>query len=275
MTTKKLSNRIPAEDLEDYQPWVLPPIHGEDDRVLPSTQREARKQREEDDRRQQEKIEDVDYQGGHSGMSAEEMQRIVDEAEQAGREQGYQAGFEQGRAEGYDVGEKKGWEEMRQKLAAEQQRFQHLVQALRDPLADQEVALEQWLLDTVCVLTRSLVSRELLTDSGMILDQVRAAVSALPAGAEHMRIYLNADDLALVEAFAEEHQLDWQFHTDNALLPGGCRVETEESRVDFSVEHRLSQQLEAFVHRQLGRDTDEDSDKPAGDQASADGEFSS
>lgn len=252
MTTKKLANRIPAEELENYQPWVLPPIHGERGSALPSAQREERQREEEAAKREGEKIEDVDYEGEGAGLSAEEMQRLVDEAETEGREQGYKAGYDQGLAEGYDAGEKKGLEEMRQKLVAERQRFQHMIQALREPLAEQEDALEQWILQTVCVLTRSLVQRELLTDSSHILEQVKAAVDALPAGAEHLHIYLNPDDRVLVEAYAEEHQLDWQFHTDEQLLPGGCRVETRESQVDFSVEHRLAQQLEAFVNRQLG-----------------------
>ncbi len=255
MTTKKLANRIPAEELENYQTWVLPPIHGEADRVLPSAGREAKQREEDAKKRESERVEDVDYEGSTGGLSADEMQRLVDAAEQEGREQGYEAGFEQGRAEGYEAGQQKGWEEMRQKLAAEQQRFQHLVQSLLEPLAGQEDALEQWLLDTVSVLTRSLVERELLTDSSHILVPVKAAVAALPAGAEHLHLYLNSDDLALVETYAEEHQLDWTFHADDDLLPGGCRVETRESQVDFSVEHRLAQQLEAFVNRQLGSDT--------------------
>jgi len=257
MTTKKLPNRIPAEDLKNYTAWVLPPIHGEDDRVLPTTGREAQKQAEENARRKGEKVEDVEYEGQNSGLSAEELQRIVDEAEKEGRERGYEAGFEQGRAEGYETGERKGEEAMRQKLAAEQQRFQHLVQSLREPVEAQDEALEKLLLDTVCAITKSLVQRELLTDSSHILEQVRAAVEVLPAGASNLQIYLNPDDLALVETYAEERQLDWQFHGDPALLPGGCRVNTLESQVDFSVEHRLAQQLEAFVNRQLDVESDE------------------
>lgn len=257
MTTKKLANRIPAEDLEAYTTWVLPPIHGKEDRVLPSAGREAQQQAEEQARRKGEKVEDVDYEGKNAGLSAEELQRIVDEAEKEGRERGYEAGFEQGRAEGYEAGETQGEEAMRQTLVAEQQRFQHLVQSLREPIEAQDEALETLLLDTVCAITQSVVKRELLTDSSHILEQVRAAIEALPAGAQNLQIYLNPDDLALVETYAEEQQLDWQFHSDEALLPGGCRVHTRESQVDFSVEHRLAQQLEAFVNRQLDVDPDD------------------
>jgi len=271
MTQKKLANRIPAEDLEAYKAWVLPPIGGDHKRVLPSAQREASERRAEQQKRRGEKVEDVDYQGKQSGLSAEALQSIVDEAEKEGRERGYQAGFEQGRSEGYEVGEKQGRDEMRQKLAAEQQRFQHLVQSLRQPLEEQDQALEKLLLDTVCALTSSLVKRELFTDSSHILAEVRAAVAALPAGPEQVRIFLNPDDLALVETYAEEQGLDWQFMGDEQLLPGGCRVETAQSQVDFSVEQQLAQQLEAFVNRQLGQgDLGQDSPSSSGEQGRAD-----
>lgn len=268
MTQKKLVNRIPAEDLEAYKAWVLPPIGGDHKRVLPSAQREASERRAEQQKRRGEKVEDVEYQGKQTGLSAQDLQSIVEEAEKEGRERGYQAGFEQGRSEGYEVGEQQGREEMRQKLAAEQQRFQHLVQSLRQPLEEQDQALEKLLLDTICALTRSLVKRELFTDSSHILTEVRAAVGALPAGPENMRIYLNPDDLALVETYAEEQGLDWQFMGDEQLLPGGCRVETAQSQVDFSVEQQLAQQLEAFVNRQLGDNQGSDADPQPGNDPS-------
>lgn len=254
MTQKKLVNRIPAEDLEAYEAWVLPPIGGDHKRVLPSAQREASERRTEQQKRRNEKVEDVEYKGQKSGLSAGALQAIVDEAEQEGRQRGYQTGFDQGRSEGYEVGQKQGREEMRQGLAAEQQRFQHLIQSLREPLEEQDQALEKLLLDTICALTRSLVKRELLTDSSHILTEVKAAVAVLPTGSEQIRIFLNPDDLALVETYAEEQGLDWQFMDDEQLLPGGCRVETTQSRVDFSVEQQLAQQLEAFVNHQLGQD---------------------
>ena len=272
MTQKKLVNRIPAEDLEAYKAWVLPPIGGDNKRVLPSAQREASKRRAEQQKRRGEKVEDAEYQGTQSGLSAQELQAIVDEAEKEGRERGYKTGFEQGRSEGYEIGEKQGREEMRQKLAAEQQRFQHLVQSLRQPVEEQDQALEKLLLDTVCALTRSLVKRELLTDSSHILAEVKAAVAALPAGPGQIRLYLNPDDLALVEAYAEEQGMDWQFMGDEQLLPGGCRVETAQSQVDFSVEQQLAQQLEAFVNRQLGQGGDQEPDvrSISGDQGRGD-----
>lgn len=253
MTEKrKLTNRIPEGEVADYRRWKLPPIDDQG-QVLPSAEREATERQAAEQKRRGERVEDVRYEGQFaSGMSAGELQEIVESAEREGFEQGRQAGYEKGLAEGYAAGQEQGAMEKRQELTAEQQRFQHLADALLQPIDAQDAELEQLLLDTICTLSRSLVHRELLTDSTHILTLVQEAVAALPRGAKNLRLYLNPDDLAVVETYAEEQQLDWQFFADASLLPGGCRVETRESRVDFSVANRLKQQLEAFVNHQLG-----------------------
>lgn len=254
MTEKKLTNRIPEEDVADFRRWNIPLIDNKG-QVLPSAEREAAARRKAEQKQKGERVEDVDYKGGAAGgMSAAEMEKIFEQAEQEGFEQGRKTGYEKGLAEGYEAGQEQGLLEKRQELVAEQQRFQHLIQSLLEPLAEQEEDLEQMLLDTVCRLTESLVERELLTDSSHILALVKEAVAALPVGAKNLRLYLNPDDLALVETYAEEQQLDWQFLGDESLLPGGARVETSESRVDFSVANRLQALLEAFVNRQLTDD---------------------
>ena len=76
-------------------------------------------------------------------------------------------------------------------------------------------------------------------------------------GAKNIRITLNPDDLAAVETYAEEQQLDWKFMGDSKLQPGGCRIETPESRVDYSVSTRLQTVLEQFVTKQLAGSEDE------------------
>ncbi|MDQ2078095.1 flagellar assembly protein FliH [Marinimicrobium sp. ABcell2] len=257
MTEKKnLANRIPESDIADYRRWNLPLI---DDKgqVLPSAEREAAARKAAEQKKRGERVEDVNYKGElTSGMSASELEKIVESAEREGFEQGRQAGYEKGMAEGYEAGREQGLMEKRQELAAEQQRFQHLAESLLKPIDEQDAELEQLLLNTVCTLTRSLVHRELLTDSSHILTLVKSAVAALPQGAKNLRLYLNPDDLAVVEAYAEEQQLDWQFFADASLVPGGCRVETRESRVDYSVENCLKQQLEAFVNHQLSGEED-------------------
>src|SRR5690625_324525 len=249
---KKLANRIPEEEVAEYRRWKLPPI-ADQGQVLPSAEREAAHQQATEQERLGERVEEVPYDGQmSSGMSAGELQEIFESAEREGFEQGRQAGYEKGLAEGYAAGQEQGAMEKRQELAAEQQRFQHLADALLQPIDEQDTELEQVLLDTICTLTHSVVRRELLTDSSHILTLVQEAVAALPQGAKNLRLYLHPDDLAVVEAYEEEQHLDWQFFADATLLPGGCRVETRESRGDYSVGDRLKQQRAGFGNHRRG-----------------------
>jgi flagellar assembly protein FliH len=265
MSDNPLNKRIPAEAVENASTWVIPPItdHG---KILSSAEKEARERRERMLRREKETIETVEIpepeQPAQLGMTAEEMQAIFDSAEKDGFEQGHKEGFTKGNSEGYEAGRQQGLMEMRAQLVAEQQRFHALAQALLEPVNAQDDDIEHLLLDVICTLTQSVVQRELLTDSSHIVGLVKSAVDALPVGSKNIRVILNPDDLAAVETYAAEQQLGWTFFGNSELLPGGCRIETPESRVDFSVSTRLQTVLEQFISKQLTSgddDSDEDS----------------
>ena len=264
MSDNHLQNRIPAEAVESATTWVIPPItdHG---KILSSAEKEARERRERLLRREKETIETIEIPEpevpAQQGISAEEMQAIFDAAEKDGFEQGHKEGFAKGNTEGYEAGRQQGLMEMRAQLVAEQQRFQKLANALLEPVNEQDSDVEHLLLDVICTLTQSVVQRELLIDSSHIVGLVKTAVDALPIGSKNIRICLNPDDLAAVETYAAEQQLAWSFFGDSELLPGGCRVETPESRVDFSVSSRLQTVLEQFITKQLASGSDDDSDE--------------
>lgn len=264
MSDNPLNKRIPAEAVENALTWVIPPItdHG---KILSSAEKEARERRERMLRREKETIETVEIpepeQPAQLGMTAEEMQAIFDSAEKDGFEQGHKEGFTKGNSEGYEAGRQQGLMEMRAQLVAEQQRFHALAQALLEPVSAQDDDIEHLLLDVICTLTQSVVQRELLTDSSHIVSLVKSAVDALPIGSKNIRVILNPDDLASVETYAAEQQLGWTFFGSNELLPGGCRIETPESRVDFSVSTRLQTVLEQFVSKQLAGGDDDQSDE--------------
>lgn len=268
MSDNSLPNRIAAEDVAQVTTWVLPPV-SDNGRVLSSAEKEARERRERLLRREQETIETVEIPEEappQVGMTAEEMQAIFDAAEKDGFEQGHKEGFAKGNTEGFEAGRQQGLMEMRAQLVAEQQRFQRLANALLGPLNAQDEDTEQLLLDVICTLTQSVVQRELLTDSSHVVSLVKSAVAALPIGSKNIRVCLSPDDLAAVETYAAEQQLNWQFFGDNELLPGGCRIETPESRVDFSVSTRLQTVLEQFVTKQLAASDEADEDDAVGNQ---------
>jgi flagellar assembly protein FliH len=260
------TGRIPAESVGEVKSWLMPPI-ADTSRVLSSAQKEARDRRDKLLRQGKEKIENVDMpvSANKPGMSAKEMQAIYDSVAQDGFKQGKEAGFQQGQAEGYEAGRQQGLVEMQAQLAIEKTHLKTLMQALLEPIKAQDDDLENMLLDVICSLTQSVVQRELTVSSSHIVALVKRAVAALPIGSKNIRICVNPEDVVILEAYALEQQLTWNFFGDTALQPGGCRIETPESRVDYSVSLRLKTLLEQFLTGQLANsdsnsDSDSDSD---------------
>ncbi len=65
-----------------------------------------------------------------------------------------------------------------------------------------------------------------------------------------MRIHVNPQDFESVKALRERHEESWRILEDASLLPGGCHIETEHSRIDASIETRLSQAIKQLFEQQ-------------------------
>jgi flagellar assembly protein FliH len=251
MSGKTTSGIMSAESVNNAVSWILPPI-SDSGKVLSSAEKEAKDRREKLLKQSRETVEDVELKvHPKAGISAKEMQDMFDSVEKDGFSQGREAGFQQGKAEGYEAGRQQGLMEMQAQLAIEKQKYLQQMTALMDPINAQDSDLENMLLDVICTLTQSVIERELMLDSRQILLLVKKAVEVLPVGSKNIRVYLHANDVDTLASYAKEHQLDWVFNVDPALLPGGCRVETQESRVDYSVSVRLETVLKQFLTGKL------------------------
>lgn len=167
----------------------------------------------------------------------------VEELEQI-REEAYNEGFAAGERDGFHSGQLKGQQEAKVRLDARMGEVEALMAQLMEPMHDQDEQIEDMLLKLVETMVRQVIQRELLTDSSQILKVLRGALKALPMGAGNIRIYLNPADFEAVKALRERHEESWRLLEDDALLPGGCRVETEHSQVDATLETRLAQIVE-------------------------------
>jgi len=252
---KNQPNLIPAEELGEVELWALPQMDSKSLRVT-SAEKERRERERLEKERADELVEDIEIDGElpAAAMTAEQLQRMADEAEKEGYDEGHKKGLEAGNAEGYRAGQQKGQKEMKATLSAQQKRFSQLADTLFDPLNEQDSALEKALLTTVMTLAKSIVKRELYADSSHVLSLVQEAIAALPAGANNLTLTLNPDDVDLVEQYTQEHNNSdrrWRLVADAKMIPGGCKVESAQSFVDYSVEHRLEQILEQYAGKQL------------------------
>jgi flagellar assembly protein FliH len=112
---------------------------------------------------------------------------------------------------------------------------------LFEPIAEQDTQIEKSLVDLVQHITKQVIQRELAIDSTQIEHVMREALKLLPLGVGNVRLYINPQDFEQVKALRERHEETWRIVEDESLLPGGCRVETEHSRIDATVETRVAQ----------------------------------
>lgn len=187
-------------------------------------------------------------------LTAEQLEEI----RQAARDEGYQEGFENGRADGlkkgYDEGFEAGKEEgiaagKEEGIAAgnaviEEQRgkLDTLLQSLSTPNERITEAVQEELIDMVSELTRVICLDAAEHSKDMIVNAVREAVSVLPVTDQRVVIHLNPDDIELIESVYSESELKekgWLLNKDELLERGGCRVTTESSTIDYSLETRM------------------------------------
>ena len=185
----------------------------------------------------------------------------LDELE-AIRQDAYNEGFSTGEKDGFHAGQLKAKQEADVVLQAKVAVLEQLMSQLFEPIAEQDQALERALVQLVSQMSREVIRRELLADSSQLTQVLREALKLLPMGAGNVRIHINPQDFELVKALRERHEESWRILEDEQLQPGGCRVESEHSLIDASIETRLDLALKQLFEQQR----EQTSNPPAADQ---------
>jgi len=196
-------------------------------------------------------IPDVGGAGGSSSLlTAERLALIEEEARKEG--------FDQGRKEGLAAGKKM--------IDTRLEVLDQLIRGMEQPLQQIDDLVEKDLVDLAFTIARQLIRREMNTQPDQIIAVVREALGVLPTGARGIQAFLNPADAKLVRELMvmADHEQSWTLVEDPAMTRGGCRVQTEQSRVDSSVEARLN----AVIANVLGDErvmTDQESENEPGE----------
>jgi flagellar assembly protein FliH len=213
------SDLIRARDLEGVDVWTLPSFDPE-----PEPEPEPAPEVVE------EEVEEVPL---------EEVQPLTLEELEAIRQEAYNEGFATGEREGFHSTQLKVRQEAEEALAAKLASLEQLMGHLLEPIAEQDTQIERSVVHLVAHMARQVIGRELRSDSSQITQVLREALKLLPMGADNIRIHLNPQDFELAKALRERHEESWKLLEDEALLPGGCRIETLHSRIDATMETRI------------------------------------
>lgn len=150
----------------------------------------------------------------------------------------------QARSEGFEQGRHEGLQAARSEVDSTLHRMEQIIQALAEPLQAVEEQVEGELLQLAIAIARQIIRRELQLDPEEVVGVVREALSALPSSAREVRIQLHPEDAELVREKLlpsdEAAERPWKISDNLSLSRGGCIVESENSRIDASVEKRLN-----------------------------------
>ena len=202
-------------------------------------------------------------------LTAEQMEELRQQAYEAGfsegKEDGFAKGYEEGRQQGQEDGVKQGLAEGKKLGFAEgqqqsEQQFQALEQLLdqmQQPLKQLDKQVEQELLALALAMAKAVLQTEVQTNQQVILSALQQAMDALPLRHGKVQIKLHPDDLAIVHQHYSAEALSergWQLLAEPTLSRGGCRLETEQSSVDRTVEQRLATALAHFMNQEPSQD---------------------
>lgn len=169
--------------------------------------------------------------------TAEDIERIHEEA----RKEGYAAGYDEGTARG----------------RIEAMHFHGLVEGLEKSLTtlDQEVAEE--ILAMATELARQMVRHTIAVRPEAVTELLREALGQMPQ--THAQIHLNPEDVEMARAYLGEHMAHagHRLVEDATISRGGVRIEAAGSQIDATVQTRWRRIMDS-----LGRNIPWDGGEP-------------
>jgi len=263
------SELIRAKDLKGVDLWALPSFDPEVETPEPEQEQQAPDEPVDASENAPAESEEI---------ALEDVKPLTVEELEAIRQDAYNEGFATGEKDGFHAGQLKARQEADMALAVKIAGLEQLMTQLFEPIAGQDQQLEEAMIALLGQMVRQVIQRELVSDSSQIRQVLSEALKLLPMGAGNIRIHLNPQDFELIKALRERHEENWRILEDASLLPGGCRVESELSRIDATVETRLNQAIKQLFEQQreqaahpLDADLHTDLDAPRMDnQASPD-----
>jgi flagellar assembly protein FliH len=164
--------------------------------------------------------------GNNKYLTAVQLERI--------QRQAYDEAYARGLKEGIAAGQSQIKEQARI--------FIGLANSLQNPInhADEEIESEIVLL--CLAIAKQIIRREITLDSGHIISVIREALAALPMASQKIRVSLHPEDVVLVRKVLAElnEDISWSIVDDITLSRGGCKVATENSRIDATLEARMA-----------------------------------
>lgn len=163
----------------------------------------------------------------HTLPSAEAITQIERQAHDEGYKKGYAEGLSQAKTT------------VQKKINV----FEQLLLKMNAPFDELAEQAEEELMLLVLTLAKQLVRREIKAAPGEIIAVLRESIALLPSASAEIRIHLHPDDALLVKellSVSDEGNQNWRLYEDPMLTRGGCKIVTDTSKIDATLEARLT-----------------------------------
>lgn len=181
-------------------------------------------------------VEDSEPVGNVPLPTAEDIERIYEEA----RASGFQMGYDEGRQAGETAGREAAEQASRHLLA--------LTDNLHRALGELDQSIAEQLLAVAIEIASQVTAGTIAVKHDLLLPIIREAIAALPLHHAHITVRLNPEDAAAVRELMGENlaQNGTQLIEDSEILRGGCLVRAGASEVDATLETRWKRVLETI-----------------------------
>ncbi len=189
-------------------------------------------------------------------LTVTEIEAMQSQAYDEAFAQGKADGFQQGYDQGYEEGSKKGYEENVESLNIKAAEFMRLMEALNEPFKNLDEEVENELVKLSTVLVAQIIRREIKMDTGQVIAAVREAIKVLPLSSQKISLFLHPEDAELVRSVLalDEASSTWTIVEDPLITRGGCKIDTEVSHVDATIENRLAAAIANVFGGERNRD---------------------
>ncbi len=184
-------------------------------------------------------------------LTAEQLEHVQSQA--------HKEGFERGRKEGFEYGHREALAGARNEIREKAEMMDQLLSALNTPFKELDEQVERELISLTISMVRQLVRREVKLDPNQIIGVVREALSLLPVSARNISLVLHPEDAKLVREIFEvsDKDLVWSIVEDPVLDRGGCKVITDTSQIDATLESRLAAMIATLLGGERTHDDSE------------------
>ena len=184
--------------------------------------------------------------GPNAAVASDEIARLRQQAQEAGRAAGYAAGFAEGQA----------------KARVEATRFAGMVAQLDSALNAFDERVSEDLLALSLDVARQVIRQSVAVKPELLIETLRQALAQMPH--PHATISINPEDASLVRSYLGDQlaHAGHRLHEDPRVQRGGCIVEAAGSQIDASIAMRWRRIVDALGSTAEWLETD---DEPAAD----------